>query len=83
MLMADMMLSSIIIIWFCPCFTGHSGGCGLSCNGLAGRAHLQPRVRVIVVVVLDPASDQSQNGLGIWQRRDVDAVALERLLECL
>lgn len=28
--------------WSCPCFTGHSGGCGLSCDELAGRAHLQP-----------------------------------------
>ena len=28
--------------WSCPRFTGHSGGCGLSCDELAGRAHLQP-----------------------------------------
>ncbi|WP_139165894.1 YdcF family protein [Paracoccus tibetensis] len=28
--------------WSCPRFTGHSGGCVLSCNELAGRAHLQP-----------------------------------------
>lgn len=29
-------------IWSCPRFTGHSGGGGLSCDELAGRAHLQP-----------------------------------------
>ncbi len=28
--------------WFCPRFTGHSGGCGLGCDELAGRAHFQP-----------------------------------------
>jgi len=28
--------------WSCPCFTGHSGCCGLSCNELAWRAHFQP-----------------------------------------
>jgi hypothetical protein len=28
--------------WSCPHFTGHSGGCGLSCDELAGRAHFQP-----------------------------------------
>lgn len=28
--------------WSCPHFTGHSGCCDLSCNELAGRAHLQP-----------------------------------------
>lgn len=28
--------------WSCPRFTGHSGGCGLSCDELAGRAHFQP-----------------------------------------
>lgn len=29
-------------MWSCPRFTGHSGGCGLSCDELAGRAHFQP-----------------------------------------
>jgi hypothetical protein len=29
--------------WSCPCFTGHSsGGCCLSCDKLAWRAHLRP-----------------------------------------
>ena len=28
--------------WSCPRFTGHSGSCGLSCDELARRAHLQP-----------------------------------------
>ncbi len=28
--------------WSCPRFTGHSGGCGLSCDELAWRAHFQP-----------------------------------------
>lgn len=28
--------------WSCPRFAGHSGSCGLSCDELAGRAHLQP-----------------------------------------
>ncbi|WP_420535903.1 helix-turn-helix domain-containing protein [Cereibacter sphaeroides] len=28
--------------WSCPRFTGHSGGCGLGCDELAGRAHFQP-----------------------------------------
>jgi hypothetical protein len=35
------------------------------------------------VVVLDPASDQSENGLGIWQRRHLDVVALQRFHESL
>jgi transposase len=29
-------------VWSCPCFAGHSGGCGLSCNELARRAHSEP-----------------------------------------
>ena len=28
--------------WSCPRFTGHSGGCGLGFDELAGRAHFQP-----------------------------------------
>ncbi|SPJ25390.1 hypothetical protein PAA8504_03241 [Palleronia abyssalis] len=28
--------------WSCPRFSGHSGGCGLSCDELARRTHLQP-----------------------------------------
>ena len=28
--------------WSCPRFAGHSGGCGLSCDELARRAHFQP-----------------------------------------
>lgn len=28
--------------WSCPRFTGHSCGCGLSGDELAGRAHFQP-----------------------------------------
>jgi len=38
-------------------------------------------VRVVVVVVLNLASDHSENGLGIWQRRHLDVVALQRLHE--
>ena len=34
--------SSLHRCWSCPRFTGHSGGCGLSCDELARRAHLQP-----------------------------------------
>ncbi|SDY90663.1 hypothetical protein [Citreimonas salinaria] len=29
-------------IWSCPRFAGHSGSCGLSCDEVAWRAHLQP-----------------------------------------
>ena len=35
-------LSQSPALWSCPRFTGHSGGCGLICDELAGRAHLQP-----------------------------------------
>jgi len=30
------------VYWSCPRFSGHSGGCGLSCDELAWRAHFQP-----------------------------------------
>lgn len=63
--------------WSCPRFAGHSGGCGLSCDDRAGRAHLQPRVRAVPVLVLDPASGQAEDGLGIRQRRHMDVVALQ------
>lgn len=38
---------------------------------------------MVVVVVLDPTSNQSQNGLGIWQRRDLDVITLQRFHESL
>ncbi len=38
---------------------------------------------MVVVVVLDAASDQSENVLGIRQWRHVDVVALHRLHESL
>ena len=35
-------LRDALALWSCPRFTGHSGGGGLSCDELAGRAHFQP-----------------------------------------
>ena len=55
----------------------------MSCDELAGRAHFQPSVRVVVVVVLNSASDQSKNSLGVRQQRHLDVVALQRLHEGL
>ncbi len=38
---------------------------------------------LVVVVICDPASDQSQDGLSVGRWRHLDVVALERLHECL
>lgn len=38
---------------------------------------------VAFVIILDPVSYQSQNGFGIGQRVDADAVARERFHECI
>jgi len=35
-------------------------------------------VWVVVVIILDPISYQSQNGFSIWQRIDAHLIALER-----
>jgi len=40
-------------------------------------------VRVVFVIVLDPASDQLDDGFGIGQRVDLDVIALERVHEGL
>ena len=59
-------------------FNGHSGGCGLGGDELARRAHLQPGVRVVGVVVLEPRREQLEGSGGVRQRRDLDVVALQR-----
>ena len=50
---------------------------------LAGRAHLQPGVRVVGVVVLEPGREQLEGSGGVRQRGDLDVVALERADEGL
>ena len=40
-------------------------------------------MRVVFVIVLDPASDQLDDGSGVGQRVDLDVVALERMHEGL
>jgi len=48
---------------------------------LAGRAPFQATVRVVVVIILDPISYQSQNSFSIGQRIDAHIIALERFHE--
>lgn len=61
----------------------HSGSSGLSCDELTRRAHFQLRVRVAVVLVLDPPGNPFEDRDSIRQGHDVDAVALQRLREHL
>jgi len=55
-----------LVDWSCLRFPGLSGVCGFSCNKLAGRAQVQPSMRLVGVEIPDPAPDQSGNGLGVW-----------------
>lgn len=64
--------------FFSPHYIRCFGGCGLSCDDLAGRAHSQPEVRLVFVVVFEQAHNQSESSLRIWQPRFLVAVTLER-----
>ena len=49
----------------------------MSGDELAGRAHLEPGVGVVGVVVLEPGWEQCEDDLGAGERGDLDVVALQ------
>ena len=50
---------------------------------LAWRAHLEPGVWVVGVVVLEPSGEQRERGDGVRQGRDLDVVPFQGLDEGL
>jgi hypothetical protein len=62
--------------WCCPRLTGHRLG-GLSPNELPGGDHSEPRVRVALVVIVEPPGDLPEHRSSIRQWMYASVVALE------
>ncbi len=59
------------------------GWLDLGTDELARRAHAEPPVGMIFVVVGDPRAQAGEHGFGVRARLDMGVVTLERLHECL
>lgn len=54
----------------------------MSTDELARRAHAEPPVGMVFVVVGDPRAQAGEHGIIVRARLDMGVVALERLHEC-
>ena len=71
---------AILRVGVAPRLTGHLGGL-MGASELAGRAHPEPGMRMVVVVVVEPSGDLVKRGPGVRHGADAQVVALQGLHE--